>query len=95
MPSGERSSLTPTLHQHLARNDNDNSAYCAYASGLLAYTREIVARTEQYFCPIKHARQVLGTHARYVRFLDYGDAGDYHARLERFRAELATEQQAS
>ncbi len=69
--------------------------YCAYASGLLAYTREIVARTEQYFCPIKHARNILGTHPHYVRFLDYGDAGDYHERLEQFRAELATEQQAS
>ncbi len=71
------------------------SGLLAYASGLLAYATEIVARTEQYFCPIKRARKVLGTHARYVRFLDYADAGDYHARLEWFRAELATEQQPS
>jgi hypothetical protein len=59
--------------------------YCAYANGLLAYCTEVVARTEQYFCPIKHARKVLGTHARYREFLEYGDAEDYHGRLERIR----------
>ena len=63
--------------------------YCAYGTGLIAYVGEIVARTEQYFCPIKHARRVLGTHSRYAGFLDYGDAVDYEARLEEFRAALA------
>jgi hypothetical protein len=65
--------------------------YCAYANGLLAYSCEIAARTEQYFCPIKHARKILGPHARYARFLDYGDADDYHAELEAFRTSLAGE----
>ena len=63
--------------------------YCAYANGLLAFCTEIIARTEAYFCPIKHARKVLGTHARYRHFLEYGDAGDYHKRLEKFRRALA------
>ena len=63
--------------------------YCAYANGLIAYMSEIVARTEQYFCPIKHAHRILGASARYERFLAYGDATDYHARLEDFRAALA------
>lgn len=63
--------------------------YCAYANGLLAYCAEVVARTEQYFCPIKHARKVLGTHARYAHFLDYGESEDYHGRLEQFRKSLA------
>lgn len=62
--------------------------YCGYASGLVAYVYEIVARTEQYFCPIKHARRILGTHSRYPRFLDYGEAVDYEARLEAFRVAL-------
>lgn len=62
--------------------------YCAYGAGLVAYVGEIVARTENYFCPIKHARKVLGTHSRYARFLDYGDAADYEAKLEAFRAGL-------
>lgn len=63
--------------------------YCAYGTGLIAYIGEIVARTEQYFCPIKHARKMLGTHSRYAGFLDYGDAADYEAKLEEFRAALA------
>ena len=62
--------------------------YCAYANGLIAFTVEIVARTEQYFCPIKHARKILGTHARYIHFLEFGDAQDYHSRLEAFRRAL-------
>jgi hypothetical protein len=66
--------------------------YCAYANGLLAYASEIVARTEQYFCPIKHARKVLGSHARYQRFLGYGEAADYQARLEQFRCALDEQQ---
>jgi hypothetical protein len=61
---------------------------CAYASGLIAYVYEIVARTEEYFCPIKHARRILGTHSHYPRFLDYGEAADYEARLEEFRVAL-------
>ncbi len=65
--------------------------YCAYANGLLAYATEIVARTEQYFCPIKHARKMAGTHARYARFLAYGDAADYPARLEAFRRAMEKE----
>ena len=62
--------------------------YCAYGNGLMAYATEILARTEEYFCPIKHARKRLGKHAHYARFLDYGDAADYEARLEKFRVGL-------
>ena len=47
-----------------------------------------MARTEEYFCPIKHAGKILGTHARYARFLEYGDAADYETRLEKFRVGL-------
>jgi hypothetical protein len=54
----------------------------------MAYVSEIVARTEEYFCPIKHARKVLGSHARYARFLGYGEATDYAAKLEKFRVGL-------
>ena len=62
--------------------------YCAYGAGLVAYMNEILARTEEYFCPIKHARKVLGSHARYARFLEYGEAMDYEAKLEEFRKAL-------
>ncbi|MDO9050586.1 MAG: hypothetical protein Q8S46_09565 [Methylotenera sp.] len=65
--------------------------YCAYGTGMIAYISEIVGRTEQYFCPIKHARKILSTHSRYARFLDYGDAEDYEAKLEKYRRALGNE----
>jgi hypothetical protein len=67
-------------------------SYCGYATGLIAYVSEIAARTEEYFCPIKHARKILSPHSRYARFLDYGEAADYQAKLEAFRVALAHEQ---
>lgn len=65
--------------------------YCAYGTGMIAYISEIVARTEQYFCPIKHARKVLGAHSRYSRFIEYGDAENYQERLEQYRRALNEE----
>jgi len=65
--------------------------YCSYAVGLLAYAGEIIARTEQYFCPIKHANKVLAAHSRYKHFLRFGDEEDFHGKLEAFREELARE----
>lgn len=66
--------------------------YCAYGSGMIAYVSEIVARTEQYFCPIKHARKIIGTHRRYAQFLDFGEAEDYEIKLEEFRQALSKEE---
>ncbi len=68
-----------------------NCAYCSYANGLIAYVREIAARTEQHWCPIKHARRAIGAHSRYALFDDYGDAEGYQKRLEELRAALAKE----
>ena len=58
-----------------------NCAYCAYANGLIAYAREITSLTEQYWCPIKHARRVIAAHERYRNFVDYGDAESYRKDL--------------
>jgi hypothetical protein len=66
-----------------------NCAYCGYANGLFAYAREISARTEQYWCPIKHARKVSDMHSRYHTFLDYGDAEAFHAQNGEFRNALS------
>lgn len=65
-----------------------NCNYCGYANGLIAYAREVAARTEQYFCPIKHARSCAGAHGRYHEFLDFGDARAYKKELSKLRAEL-------
>jgi hypothetical protein len=54
-----------------------NCAFCSYANGLLAYAGEIASLTERYWCPIKHARRLLGIHRRYRDFADYGDAEAY------------------
>jgi hypothetical protein len=67
-----------------------NCVYCGYGNGLMAYSREIISRTEQYWCPIKHARRIHGAHAHYEKFADYGDAENYHAHLERLRRELVS-----
>jgi hypothetical protein len=69
-----------------------NCAYCAYANGVLAYVREVAARTEEYWCPIKHARRVLGVHPRYGDFLDYGDADACRHDLERLRTQAQSRQ---
>ena len=55
---------------------------------LIAYCREVVGLTEQYWCPIKHARRVMQAHPHYHGFADYGDAENYQAELVRLRAEL-------
>lgn len=62
-----------------------NCFYCAYANGLSAYAREIAARTEQYWCPIKHARRIKAAHGCYPSFFDHGDAEAYQQGLERLR----------
>lgn len=62
-----------------------NCFYCSYGNGVAAYTREVAARTEQYWCPIKHARRIKAAHERYPRFFDYGDAEAYRQGLERLR----------
>ena len=66
-----------------------NCFYCSYANGVAAYLREVAARTEQYWCPIKHARRVLGVHDRYPRFFEFGDAESYRQGLERLRRQYA------
>ncbi len=91
----KRSDYIEYDHQHLAYLniiEKVHCLYCSYAVGMVAYTQEIIARTEQYFCPIKHARKMLNTHSRYERFLDYGDGEEFHRKLEAFRALLAEEE---
>lgn len=65
-----------------------NCMFCGYANGVFAYVREIAGRTEQYWCPIRHAKRVRGPHAHYHEFIDFGDAAGYHKRLPLLRAEL-------
>ena len=56
--------------------------YCSYANGLLALITEIASRTEQHFCPIKHAHRLETTPSRYGKYLPYGDAKAYRGEAE-------------
>lgn len=85
-------------HRHLAYLnviEKLDCLYCSYANGLMAFATEIVARTEQYFCPIKHAQKLLGSHSRNQYFLEYGDASDLHKRLNEIRAALISENEVT
>ncbi len=62
-----------------------NCAYCSYINGVIAYIQEIAARTEQFWCPIKHARRISTLHSRYQKFMDYGDAPSYRQYKEKIR----------
>src|ERR1700730_95081 len=62
-----------------------NCAYCSYANGAIAFVREVASRTEVYWCPIKHARRVLGPHPHYQGFADFGDAEGFREKLEQIK----------
>jgi len=70
-----------------------NCAYCAYGNGVIAYSREIVARIELYWCPIKHAKKVLGSHPHYQKFLAFGEFEDIHKKTADLRSALKNSDQ--
>lgn len=70
-----------------------NCLYCSYGNGLMSYAREIIARTEQYWCPIKHTRRLLDQHSHYAKFFDYGDAERYRQGLETLRKDFEANNQ--
>jgi len=71
--------------QYLNIVERINCGYCSYGNGLLAWAREISARTEQHWCPIKHARRIRELHSRYGHFVDYGNAGQYRGEIDAVR----------
>jgi hypothetical protein len=80
--------------QHLAYLnviEKMNCGYCGYANGVFAYVREIGGRTEQYWCPIRHAKRVRAPHPHYREFVDYGDAAGYAQQLPLLRGRLKDE----
>jgi hypothetical protein len=65
-----------------------NCSFCSYGNGVISYVREVAGRTEQYWCPIKHSRRIVGAHDRYNAFADYGDAEAYNQELVELRKKL-------
>lgn len=68
--------------------------YCSYANGLLAYIVEIAARTEQHFCPIKHARRIIRPHSHYPDFVPYGDPRAYRNLVDHITSGAAASKSA-
>jgi hypothetical protein len=68
-----------------------NCTYCSYVNGLIAYVREVAARTEQFWCPIKHSKAIPAPHHRYRLFFDFGDAARYRRGLPALRRALGRE----
>lgn len=62
--------------------------YCSYVNGVIAYAREVAARTEQYWCPIRDGGNARGRHDRYAEFAPYGDGAAYREALPSLRARL-------
>lgn len=93
IPKVRRSDYLIFDHQDLAYLnllEKINCGYCSYANGLMSYAKEIVARTEQYWCPIKHAQRILQAHSRYSRFTDYGDGSAYRNELKNIRCDFGS-----
>ncbi len=65
-----------------------NCIYCGYGNGVIEFVREVSSRTEQYWCPIKHAQRTPDPHHRVHKFVDYGDAEDYHEKLKQLREDI-------
>lgn len=66
-----------------------NCIYCGYATGVFAYAVELTARTERFWCPIKHAARMAAPHAHYDAFIEFGDMDawrDHPARKKPGRA---------
>lgn len=68
-----------------------NCTYCGYGNGMVAYAREIISQTEQYWCPIHHANRVVDAHRRYPQFFAFGDAQGYQQGLKNKRQSLRKE----
>lgn len=68
-----------------------NCLYCSYFNGLMGYISEIAARTEQYWCPIRHAQRIRSIHSRYQRFFEYGDSSRFRQEAALLRKELTEE----
>ena len=70
-----------------------NCLYCSYFNGLMGYISEIAARTEQYWCPIRHATRMKTIHSRYQKFFEYGDSDRFRKESEKLRNALTEEKE--
>lgn len=67
--------------QYLNWADKINCAYCGYANGLLSYAQAIAARTETYWCGIKHqVSSEFHEPPHHGNFVTYNDRPGFESR---------------
>jgi len=92
IPRVNRRNYLKIDHQHLAYLNGIeklNCIYCSYANGLIEFVREISARTEQFWCPIKHAQRTPDPHRLVDNFVDFGDMKAYKKELNSIREKIS------
>jgi len=77
LPRLDRSKYVVIDRHHLAYLnglEKLNCIYCGYANGVVAFARDVAGRSEEFWCPIKHARRAESPHRDYYNFIEFGDA---------------------
>lgn len=80
--------LDRTKLDYLNQLEKLNCLYCSYVNGVVAFVREVSARSEQYWCPIKHETDPPDPHQRYAQFSAYGADIEHAVRRSELRAAL-------
>ncbi|MBK26822.1 MAG: hypothetical protein CME70_22665 [Halobacteriovorax sp.] len=65
--------------------DKLNCVYCGYFNGLIAYAREVAARTERHWCPIRHLKKPKGSHEHYDDFMSFNEKNDQEEKWNQIR----------
>lgn len=64
--------------KYLGWIDKINCTYCGYGNGLINYARTIAAKTEEYWCGIKHEKnEDFMEPDHHQGFINYGDEQEY------------------
>lgn len=66
-----------------------NCIYCEYGNGLASFTKEVIGKTEAFWCPIKHEDSPESPHAYYQQFMEYGNGRNFEEKRETVREKLS------
>jgi hypothetical protein len=68
--------------KYITSIDKVNCIYCSYGNGLFKYASEIAARTETYWCGIKHKEYNPDYHPEHHKeFANYNDPKDFEEKF--------------
>lgn len=69
---------------YLRPGEKINCMYCGYANGLMPYCQEIAARTEKYWCGVKHEGRPGFKSQPHQAAQDFANFGDEEAFREKY-----------